>query len=117
MPDLYLQHPNNFSQKLDTRSRVTPNSNFEHELDDTSMLINDRNKQVDMREQNGTVADPPYYVKPKLEYLRKIAQLQEEQNKFPKAAVFPNGFYRNILNEQTLDFSRAEGLALALLRE
>ena len=95
-------------RKLDTDSRVTPNSLLEHELDSTSMYLNPREKVYQLRVRNGKIKDPPFYLKDKIELLKAIGKLQDSQTQFPNIAVFPNGYFRQMALEEMLARQEAE---------
>ncbi len=92
---------------LDTDSRVTPNSLFEHEMDDTSMFLTPMERVVTLRKRNGRIVEAPEYLQARLAYLRGINALQVEQMKTDdfvnQEDVFPNGAFRNALIARYLD--------------
>ena len=94
-----IPHPFFSDRKiLDTSARVTPNSLFEHQLDDTSMFYTPIEKIVTAR-KGGRIEDPPPYLLGRLEYLRQINKIVNKTKpslKFIDSEnIFPNGPFRD----------------------
>ena len=115
IPDNFI-----FSQNLlDTDSRVTPNSLFEHQLDDTSVFMTPQEKIVSMRKRNGKIAESPEYLQGRLAYLREINKLVNTAREFDSFVdqqdIFPNGPFRNAIYAKYL--AGQERIADAQLQE
>ena len=114
--------PDNFIQGkflLDTDSRVTPNSLFEHQLDDTSMFYHPQERIVSMRERNGQIVEAPKYLRARLQKLRDINKyinyVREFDDYVDQFDAFPNGPFRDALYAQHLE--NQEKIMEAMIRE